>query len=256
MKKIIFSGISTLLISAGLFAQSSSKKTDTPKERTREEKTFHSIGTSVYMDVYNGPIREKEITTTYTDAFGNPVTNTTYDYSRVTGYSYFTLIYHYRYNMHEMNDNAALSISAFPSAGIFVGATNPGTSVGVIQQGYGCFNLPIMAGFEAGAAATQGSSSPIGLFLGAGYELNCAPLMYAKTTDNRDIKTKWVNPCVSIGVRYESKSNFGNLQEINLKMGFGLASMEIKEPNNMGQNLYTFTKAFTFRLSYFTYLNY
>jgi hypothetical protein len=245
MRTRITSGIILLLLSASLFSQSSDK--------TVAEKTFHSIGTSSFLDIYNGPICERF--TSVTDPFGNTTSN--YEYARISGYSYFTLIYHYRYNLNEINDNTALSINAFPSAGLFSGSTgtlSPGATV--IPQGFGCFNLPVMAGLEVGAAATQKSNSPVGLFLGAGYEFNSAPLVYTRTVDNRYVKTKWVNPCVSIGLRYEKNMSFGTLQELNLKIGLGISTKEIKEPNNLNGGLYTFPKTFTFRLSYLTYLNY
>jgi hypothetical protein len=201
------------------------------------------------LDIYNGPIGEKYIS--QTDPFGNVTEN--WEYNRVVGLSYFTFIYHYRYNINEMNENMALSVGTFPSIGLAQMTSSDGTA---IPLGYGCFNLPVMAGLEFGAAATQTSNQPVGFFMGAGYEFNAAPLVYTHTKDNRYIKTKWVNPCVSIGFRYERNMSFGSLQELNLKVGMGLTTTELKEPNNMGNAYFTIPRTFTFRLSYLTYLNY
>ncbi|MFN6037537.1 MAG: hypothetical protein ACK452_03645, partial [Bacteroidota bacterium] len=49
-----------------------------------QEKSFHSLGTSVYLDIFNGPIREVKNTLTVTDPFGNTTTTTTFDYTRVS----------------------------------------------------------------------------------------------------------------------------------------------------------------------------
>lgn len=220
-------------------------------EKQPADKMFHAIGTSIYMDIYNGPISEKYITVT--DPFGN--TSSNYEYYRVTGFSYLTLIYNYRYNIRELSDEAAFGVSAFPSLGIFVGGSYPDESLIPVKYS-GCFNFPVMAGMNFGAAATNKSAAAVGVFLGAGYELNMAPMLYARTLKNKDIQTKWFNPCVSLGFRYEGNNYFGSLQEINLKMGFGLSGIEIHEPNNLGGQPFIFTKPFTFRLSYSTYLNY
>jgi hypothetical protein len=225
-------------------------------EKHPTEKMFHSIGTSVYLDIFNGPIREKKITAT--DPFGN--TTSYYDYVRVSGLSYFTFIYHFRYNIQEFSDNFSFGASAIPSAGIFAGGSIPANSISVIPANFsGCFNLPLMAGFHLGASATNTSSSELGLFLGAGYEFNNAPMFYAKTINNRDIQTKWINPCVSLGLKYESNSAFGSLQEINLKIGLGLSGTDLKEPSNFSSNPgggFVFKRPSTIRISYLTYLNY
>ncbi len=240
------------LLSTNLLnAQSNSKI-----EKHPTEKMFHSIGTSVYLDIFNGPIREKKITST--DPFGN--TYAYYDYARVSGFSYFTFIYHFRYNLHEFNENLSFGASAIPAIGIFAGGSIPGNSVSVITPNFsGCFNLPVMAGFHLGASATNTSSSEMGLFFGAGYEFNNVPMFYAKTVNNRDIQTKWINPCISLGIKYESNSAFGSLQEINLKIGLGLSGTDFKEPNNFSNNsggAFVFRRPTTIRLSYLTYLNY
>ena len=225
-------------------------------EKKPNEKMFNSLGTSVYLDIYNGPIREKKITAT--DPFGNTVTS--YDYVRVSGFSYFTLIYHYRYNLHEFNNEMAFGLSALPAAGIFAGGSIPTNSSSYIPANYsGCFNLPLMAGFHIGATATNTSSAAMGLFFGAGYEYNAAPLFYARTASNKDIATKWMNPCVSLGLKYESNSNFGNMQEVNLKVGFGFVGTDFKDPSNFSSTQsggFIFPKPVTIRIAYFTYLNY
>ena len=240
-----------LIFDQNCFSQSDSKNNSSEKSVT--EKTFHALGTSVYLDIFNGPIREKK--NTITDPFGN--TSTNFDYTRVTGYSYFTLIYHYRYNIREMGNDAAFAISAMPSLGLFAGQSIPVSNYGSIPVSLsGCLNAPVMAGLHFGAAATNTSTGTMGFFLGAGYEYNMAPMFFARTALNKDIQTKWLNPCVAIGFRYEGNSSFGNLQEVNLKFGFGLVGRDIKSPNNLGGSSFVFSAPATIRLSYFTYLNY
>jgi hypothetical protein len=247
MKKNFLSFL--FFISAIFVLEAQSTSTTTPTSKDPGEKMFHAIGTTVYLDIYNGPIREKLVT----DPYGNSY----YDYVRVTGLSYFTFIYHFRYNIREMSDNMAFGVSAFPSIGIFVGGSSPANSASTIPVSYsGCFSFPVIAGMHFGETATSKANYPIGFFVGAGYEFNAAPMVFAKTVKNRDIQTKWFNPCVSIGFKYPGSSNFGNLQEINLKMGFGLVNTDINEPNNLGNGGFVFTKPFTFRISYFTYLKY
>jgi hypothetical protein len=221
-----------------------------------QEKSFHSLGTSVYLDIFNGPIREVKNTLTVTDPFGNTTTTTTFDYTRVSGYSYFTLIYHYRYNIREMGSDASFGISTLPSLGLFAGQSLPVSSFGSIPVSFsGCMNLPVMAGFHFGTLATNTSRSTMGASLCAGYEYNMAPMFYVKNATNRDIKTSWLNPCISLGVRYEGNSAFGDVQEINLKVGFGLVGKDLKGPNNLNNNSFLFLAPVTIRLAYFTYLN-
>jgi hypothetical protein len=222
-------------------------------EKSHLDKIFHSLGTSVYMDLFNGPITERY--STVTDPFGN--TTSQYSYERVFGYNYITLIYNCRYNLREINKEVSFGLNASPAMGIFLGGSNPVPVEGGIPVGYSAsFNFPIMAGIHIGAAATKESSSGVGVYLGTGYEFNAAPLVYAKTLKNKDVVTRWFNPCLSLGLRYEGNNYLGNLQEINFKMGFGLAGIDLREPNNLGGQPYIFTKPFTFRISYFTYLNY
>ncbi len=203
------------------FAQTTGnmQQQNSSEEDSHSDKMFHSIGTSVYVDIFNGPITERY--STVTDPFGN--TTSQYTYERISGFNYISLIYHFRYNLREMNDEVSFGVSGLPSLGIFVGGSNPD---GQIPTAYsGSINFPIMAGINVGAAATKKSQAGVGVYLGTGYEFNAAPLVYAKTVKNKDIDTRWFNPCVSVGLRYESNSYLGGLQEINFKMGFGLAGL-------------------------------
>ena len=255
MSRILIFQLLMVLFYAKSFSQSKTKEGSSGKSTS--EKTFHSIGTSVYLDLFNGPIREVVNKQTATDPFGNTVNIVNFDYTRVSGFSYFTLIYHYRYNIMEMGNDAAFGISAMPSFGLFAGQSLPNSNYGSISASLsGCMNIPVMAGIHVGAAATNTSSSSMGFFFGAGYEYNVAPMFYARTPLNRDIKNSWLNPCVNLSLRYEGDSNFGNLQEISLKIGFGLVNRDIKAPNNLGSNSFLFTAPTTIRLSYSTYLNY
>ncbi|MFN5181957.1 MAG: hypothetical protein ACK5D5_02905 [Bacteroidota bacterium] len=235
-----------------MFSQDNKNKNLSGK-KPYSEKVFHSLGTSVYLDIFNGPVRE--VRNTITDPFGN--TSTLFDYTRMSGYSYLTIIYHYRYNLYELGSDVSFSVSGKPSLGLFAGQSLPVSNYGAIPIGFSaCMNLPVMAGFNFGAGATNTSSSSMGLYIGGGYEYNIAPMFYIRKPDNKDIQTRWLSPCISLGYRYEGNSSFGNLQEVNLKIGFGMVGKDIKSPNNLGNQPFVFTVPNTIRLSYFTYLNY
>lgn len=245
--------IFSLIFLQGNFAQIKPTSSNALSEKKLSEKMIHMIGTATYTDVYVGPISEQ--TTTTTDPFGNTTTNTYY--CRVLGISYLTLIYGFRYNITEINDEFAFGVSAFPSLGIVQVSSIPNASSQAITMPYtGVFSLPIMAGLSFGAAATQSSSSRLGVFLAVGYEFNNVPMFYSRTIANKDMHTHWVNPCLSFGIKYPSRNQYlGNLNELNLKVGIGIINQDIKTPNNLGTNGYTFNHPFTFRLSYFVYIN-
>jgi hypothetical protein len=234
-----------------------------PVEKSYKDRTFHSLGTSVYLDLVYGPIKESIRRESITDPFGNTVTNTVLNYTRVIGSNYFSLIYRYRYNLYELGNEASYGINLLPSLGLFAGGStsisypNSAYDFGTIQPGFSTsLNFPIIVGLNLGAAATNTSTSTMGFFIGGGYEYNMAPMFYQRDVLNKDIVTNWFNPCLSISALYEGNTAFGNLQEVNLKIGFGLVGQDVRVPSDVNNGAFGFVSPVTIRLSYFTYLNY
>ncbi len=228
MKKI-YSLIAAVSISTLSFAQ----------DAAPNNKVFHSLGYAVYTEVAAGPVKVDS----WIDQYG-PHTEVAQD----AGFSYFSMFYRFRYNVHEMNDNSAIGLSVTPDLGLAITA-----------YGAGYFNLPVMAEIEFGAGATYNSTAEKGGLFGFGFEMNKLSLINfnnigssGSTEHIVQPRNFWVQPVLTTGIRYWNKKN--KMKEVNLKFGFG-AKNDVLPATYETNGGFRFPPI-TLRLSFVTFLNY
>jgi len=201
-----------------------------------KDKIFHSIGFTPIMDYMAAPA------TVYTRFAGTGIDEQVVD--QYQGLSVFTFMYNFRYNLKEIYEEAALTISVTPALGVFIPYNGDAT-------GYGSFNIPLMVGFETGAGASYNSTARDGEFIRIGVEWTIAPLV--NTTDETSeaqLETAWLEPVVQAGFRYWNKKN--KLRELSLKFGLGPSapSEHYYQPDRKP------TRAKTIRVSWIKFLDY
>ncbi len=221
--------------------------------KSASDRIFHAFGTAIYTDFAASPVvKYNYVTEIYNSNTGFYEPTTVSAYAQNNGFSVLTLIYEFRYNLHEISDNFAISLNATPALGVL--ALTSG-------EGFGTLNFPLMVGLEFGAGSTYNSSANAGGFFHAGIEFNKMPLAggpdVSMLTGSASYPTSWVNPVVATGIRYWNKNN--KLREINLKYGFGNSG----ETPPVGYSASTYGSsgdaiypAMTLRLSWLFWINY
>lgn len=225
------------LISTSAFSQGSFK-----------DKLFQSLGYSVGYS--SGPLSKltyfdpnsnnyNYLTGTYSS--GQYVTN----YAQAKDFAIIGLMYRLRYNVHEVSDNFALSVSTAPVVEMsFVKG----------ERDFG-FNISGMANAEFGAGSTYNSTSNVGGFVGVGFEYIKSSLLSGLSAPSEFYPAtinSWVEPVFSTGIRYWNKSN--KLREISIKYGFGKVN-DLPLTTYSGSETYG-TRAMSFKVSWLIFLNY
>ena len=196
---------------------------------------FHSVGWTVYLDYIQGP------PTTYTIP-ADQISGATTLFTQTQGVSIFTMLYNFRYNLKELNSDAAISLSATPALGIYTGVSND-------QTGIGHFNLPITLGWEYGAGSTYNSAKSMGTFIRAGWEYTNAPLIVAESNSTFDVQKSWGALSLQSGIRYYNKKN--RMRELNLKYARGRSGTGANSNGDVVD-----TRAWAIRLAWVFILNY
>jgi len=219
------------------------------------QKIFHALGYAAYTELAASPVTVETFTyydpnyqvynpSTGTYTYGANITNV--DVAQDAGFSYFSMYYRFRYNVHEMNENLSLGLSATPDLGLSVG-----------EYGLGYFNLPFQVELGFGAGATYNSSSDAGGYVGFGIEMNKLSIidLSGPADPNENVakpKNFWVQPLISGGYRYWNKKN--KMKEVNFKLGFGAKSDKIPVTSTTSSNVKY--PVITVRLSWVSFLNY
>lgn len=204
-------------------------------------KMFHAIGFSFLTDFSIGPL-SWELGNFQPNSNGskagvfNPATGQygTYDTSFYQGFGYspFTFLYRFRYNVYEPSDNFAVSLGITPSLGLSIGG-----------GGVGHINVPVMATAEFGAGSTYSSTAGVGGLFGIGFEYTKLPLLNINKNATID---SWYEFVVATGIRYWGISN--KLREVNIKLGYGSAG----PPSSIA----IYERAISARLAWIYFLNY
>ena len=164
------------------------------------KRVFSSVGLSSFADVVILPV----------DSFTriDKLTNTSeLVYIQPRGLSLLTLIYNANLFL-PVTDELALSYTISPSASFLV----------LEGGGFGAFNIPLTAAINVGAGSSYLSSKKVGFFMGAGLEINYAPITFNLQSQARTNYT-WLNTVFTGGLRFKTKTT--ELLEINLKYGYG-----------------------------------
>jgi hypothetical protein len=196
---------------------------------------FHSVGWTVYLDYMQGPPTSFLIPAT-------PSSPSRTEYAQEAGVSIFTMLYNFRYNVKELSEDAAISISATPALGVY-------SSISGNESGIGHFNLPITLGWEYGAGSTYNSAKSTGTFVRAGWEFTRAPL--AALTSNAEVESKksWGALSLQSGIRYYNKKN--RMRELNVKYARGASGV-----GENSQGVVVDRRAWGIRLAWVFILNY
>lgn len=196
---------------------------------------FHSIGWTTYLDYSEGPPTTAIIPA---DQFSPAITV----YAQERGVSIFTMLYNFRYNLKELSEDAAISLSATPALGVYTSITNNG-------GGIGHFNLPLTLGWEYGAGSTYNSAKSTGTFFRAGWEYTAAPLAAVTSQSRVESKKSWGALSLQSGIRYYNKKN--RMRELNVKYARGASG--VGESN---QGVVEDRRAWGIRLAWVFILNY
>jgi len=185
----------------------------------QSDAVFHSVKYTLFADYYQ--------TTPTAGTFVDPFSGESIDVQgRVTGSAFLTLVYDFRYNLHELNDDVAISGIVSPAFGLsgtttelFLAGSAFGTFAGVGSLGgFGYLNLSVMPGIEYGAGATYNSSKSVGTFFRVGFDYMLTPITSFDGEEDFDFDgglNGWTGLAMQSGIRYYSKKN--RLREVNLK---------------------------------------
>jgi len=108
--------------------------------------------------------------------------------------------YEGRFNITNINDNTAFSISLAPSVGLAVPVDD--------FEGIANFNIPLFANIEFGAGSTYDSDANIGFSLGIGINFTRFPLFGLDLPDDSDFSKSHTTPIIKASLRkFSSKGN-------------------------------------------------
>lgn len=206
-------------------------------QNSSNNKIFHALGFSFLTDFTVGPWNE--LTTFYPTRYNSQNSLGVYEtkYNQNIGYTLFTYMYRFRYNVYEPSDNFAISLGITPAIGMTI-------STG----GFANVNIPIIGEAEFGAGSTYSSSSNIGGFFGFGFEYTKMPLLSIESPSPSsgvpEAVSSWIEPVLTTGIRYWNSSN--KMKEVNFKFGFR-KSHPISD---------YFDRAISIRLAWIRFLNY
>lgn len=215
MKRLIL--LLTLSIATIL---SSSKSVNAQEEVDFSERFFMSFNSSTYTDFVKSPIRTVSAVVANRPNPNDPFGPGIPVYAEVPyqswGWSLFSLGLEPRFNVYEMNDEAALAISIPFSFGMYqvVPASN---EVGG-NEAFGGIQIPILAKLYLGSSSTYESEKDFGISLGIGMEFNKLGLVNVNGGEGGEGNGGWMMPVSSLGIHFWRGSM---PMEINLKFGFG-----------------------------------
>ncbi|MBR9861116.1 hypothetical protein GYB22_10300 [bacterium] len=238
MKKFLLVGV------LGLFTLGSQAQSDF------KDRFFLGFVSQYYIDFITSPLRIVD-----RSVLVDPINNI---YSPDSAVPYQTRYVNFisiglepRYNILELSENMAFAVSAPATIGF--GQAIPANNDVLGAQGYGSFQLPLLAKFYLGSTATYESTEDIGLSVGAGFELNKVAL-FTFQNDGYDDNKAWIMPVVSGSFHFwRGSSPF----EVNVKYGFGQETTYFRNKN--GQQLSNgsrTTRASSLKLSFAYLLNY
>lgn len=229
MKKSTIITILTIFLSVPAFSQGSFK-----------DNLYQAIGYSVGYS--SGPL--SKLTSLNPNYYGQGTPDSITNYAQAKDLTIFGIIYRLRYNVHEVSDNFALSVSTAPVVEMsFVKG----------ERDFG-FNISGMANAEFGAGSTYNSTSNVGGFVGLGFEYIKSSLLSALSTPSELYPAtinSWTEPVFATGIRYWNKNN--KLREVSVKYGFG----KINDVPLTTSSSETYGKrAMSFKFSWLIFLNY
>ncbi|MBL4658297.1 MAG: hypothetical protein JKX73_09875 [Flavobacteriales bacterium] len=203
---------------------------------------FHTVGFSAFGDLSVGP---KTANTVMTPGWGL-LTSEIYTTSAV-GYSFYTIIYRFRYNLVESGSNFAVGAVFSPALALSM------VGVGNSDGGFGSFSLPMYLSAEFGAGSTYSSTSDVGGFIAVGPEFMMLPIIGGNVGgDYPDLKKSYIQVAFEVGVRFWNKKN--RLIEVAFKYGMGKNESELY--STYDSEVLRFSKVRSYRLSWLYILNY
>lgn len=209
-----------------------------------QDRVFHSLKYAPYTEFFWTPASVEYVYTDLNDSIA-------YEYNNNFAFTYFSLVYTFRFDVVEPSDNFGVGINVSPSLGLARS-----------DNGFGSFNIPAYLTLNFGAGSTYSTASNIGGYFGVGYEFNKIDLIstgdgyeeefYDPRTNEPIViegpKTSWAEPMLIGGIRWWSKSE--KLMELSIKYGFGSnGDLDPAPSNNPG-------KPKTIQITYGWFINY
>ena len=217
---------------------------------------FLSFSSSIFLDIVKTPIGSVEAfignnpdgTKAYTDAPTQSVQFSSYSFG-----------FEPRFNVHKINDDAAIGVSMPISFGI--GYAVPANDfVKGIQGALGSIQVPLLAKFYYGNSSTYNTEKDFGISIGGGLEYNKIGLVGGEEDDKADgLHKGFILPVMSMGVHFWR----GNTPfEVNVKYGttktveyrFDSDGNPLK--NEAGDLISRTGKGSSFKLTFLYLLNY
>jgi hypothetical protein len=226
------------------------------------EKNFYlSLSTATYLDVVRSPLRMVNVVTGYIPDINDPDINIPIwkevPYQTVS-WALFSIGLEPRINLKTFNENQAFAVSMPISIGVAQSAPARDDIRGT--EGFGSFQIPLLAKMYFGHGSTYESEKDYGVSFGAGVEYNKVALLPNKFDEETSEGNKgWIMPVFSLGIHFWRMSN---PVEINLKYGAGTPKEYFVDGygealRDASQNLTSRTaRSSTFKLSFVYLINY
>lgn len=170
---------------------------------------YLSFSSSLFLDIVQTPI-------TYTSTY----TGTMQGYVDVPSQSFQLSQYSFgfepRYNIQQLNDDAAIAVAVPFSFGIgYAVAAND--NVRGVQQSFGSLQVPVLAKFYYGNSSTYVTEKDFGISFGGGLEYNKIGLIGGDPDDKEDgLHKGFILPVMTLGVHFwRGSTPF----EVNMKYG-------------------------------------
>jgi len=210
--------ISSLFLS--LFVLNSSVVAVAQETDDFSDRFFMSFNTSTYTDFVKTPLRTVSAVVSTNpnpdDPFGPGLPVTADVPYQSWGWSLFSLGLEPRFNVYEMNKDAAVAISVPFSFGMY--QVVPASSDVGGNEAFGGIQIPVIAKLYLGSSSTYDSEKDFGISLGFGMEYNKLGLVNVNGGSKNEGDNGWLMPVSSLGIHFWRGSM---PMEINLKYGFG-----------------------------------
>lgn len=248
MRKIKLFIVITFL---GIFNQSLFSQVDTPVEKEKVPRFFHSVGISLFSEYVSGTLTKVPFYDTTGVNVGkfNPE-RFVGEYS--SSWNVMSLTYIMRYSFWFIDDSHSLSFTMPLTFGLSYLTANDGSGA------YGSLSVPLMLQYHSGVASNFETPKIRGWMVGLGAELNVFPLISSeqfkpkKTPDPDELiygKHNWIQPALEFSYRWLNRDD--NCREVNLRGGYGFSKKWLDQ-NGVEQQI----APFSIKLAYIISINY
>lgn len=239
------------LIFTIIFFQTTFSQVETPDEKERIPRFFHSFGVSLFSEYVSGTLTQVP----FYDTTGTAVQK--FSPERFVGqysssWNVMSFSYIMRYALWFKDENHSLSLTMPISFGLSYLTANDGSGA------YGSLSVPLMLEWHSGVASNFETPKIKGWMVGIGADFNMFPFISSeqfkpkKSPDPQELiygKHTWIQPALEFSYRWLNSDD--NCREINLRGGCGMPKKWLDQEGVEQQIV-----PFSVKLAYIISINY